>query len=198
MRRAVDSALLGLSILGLAIVLSGCGGSTAATAAGGGATPGPGGGSGDWSLLVDITAGANGATVVVSPADNWPAGAPADVPAFPGHLDSVMPERSHTAYGIVARMLFSGVRKEQFAAYLDKLRNAGFQLRGAVYYSAEAGQAAAQQRAKSGDYDAVIATKDTRNLTITVPSGDGRVTFDLDGLTQAESDALDAVSVPSA
>jgi hypothetical protein len=135
-----------------------------------------------------------------TPATDWPTTAPADVPPFPGRLDNLMTGR-RSDHGLGVRMFFSSVNRGQFESYVEALRAAGYAVKGVVYYadSTEAGQLAAQQRAARGDIDSVIAQKDPRHLTITVPNdADGLVTFDLDGLTQAENDALNTAAWPAA
>lgn len=194
--RTTGSIRFGLVIAGLAAVVAivagacGSGGSTSAPAGNGS------------SLTVDLTGSggaAPGATIDPASIVGWPATAPADVPAFPGKLDNLMVgRRTQNAFGV--RMFLSNVSRDQFNAYLGSLRAAGYKLQGIVLYSNDtaAGQAAAQQRADNGDIDTVIATNAPRRLNISVPSSDGRVTFDLDGLTQAENDAMNVVPWPAA
>jgi hypothetical protein len=194
--RPTGSIRSGLAVAGLAaalaIVLGACGGS--------GSTSAPAGNGS--SLTVDLTGSggvAPGASVDPASIVGWPATAPADVPAFPGKLENIMVgRRTQNAFGV--RMFFSNVSRDQFSAYLGSLRAAGFKLQGIVLYSNDTaeGQAAARRRADSGDIDTVIATNDPRRLNISVPRSDGRVTFDLDGLTKAENDAMNVVAWPAA
>jgi hypothetical protein len=143
---------------------------------------------------------AAGRTPRPTPATDWPTTAPADVPSFPGRLDNLMAGR-RSDHGLGVRMFFSSVNRGQFESYIEALRAGGYVVKGVVYYtdSTEAGQLSAQQRAARGDIDSVIARRDPRDLTITVPNdADGLVTFDLDGLTQAENDALNTAAWPAA
>jgi hypothetical protein len=189
MRRSATSGLLGLAVLGLAAVLSGCGGS------GPGATSGQGS-NGD--LTIEITGG-NGAAIAQSDIAGWPSSAPADVPAFPGHVDNLMVGRQN-GNGFGVRIFFSGVTKDKFGAYVGELRSAGYKVQGVVYYTDIPGADAtanAQARAGRGEYDAVKATKDPRRININVPATDDTVTYDLDGLTKDENDDMNVSSWPA-
>ncbi len=174
-----------VALASLVVLLAACG-------SGGGGSDGSGAGSGNDvgdAVGVDVTWTSDAAVV---PAPEWPAAAPADVPPFPGRLDEIMPQRRRIGedrFGV--RMFFSGVSQPQFRAYVVQLRGLGYVLGGVVYYSSEAGRDGAQARADGGDFDAVTAVSATRKINLTVPAGDaGTVTFDIDGLTQAESDAF--------
>jgi hypothetical protein len=162
---------------------------------------------------VGIGFGLTGGAAATIPPDataDWPASAPADVPAFPGTLENLMTGRqgggpgsggpANAAHRFGARLFFAEVPRASFDSYLAVLRAAGYVTDGVVYYSGETseGEAKAQQRAASGEFDAVIATRSPRILTITVPGADGGVTFDLDGLTEAENAALDVLPWPAA
>ncbi len=187
MRRSAKSGLLGLAVLALAAVLSGCGGSSAATGAQGSSG--------------DVTVAINGNGAAITPADiaGWPSTAPADVPAFPGHVDNLMVgRRNGNGYGV--RIFFSGVTKDKFGAYVGVLRSAGYKVQGVVYYTDIPGvdsNANAQARADRGEYDAVKATKDPRRINVNVPATDGTVTYDLDGLTKDENDAMNVSPWPA-
>jgi hypothetical protein len=179
--RSAKSGLLGLAVVALAAVLSGCGGSSPV----GSADP-----QSDGGLTIDI----NGNGAAIAPADiaGWPSTAPADVPAFPGHIDNLMVgRRNGNGYGV--RIFFSGVTKDKFGAYVGVLRSAGYKVQGVVYYTDIPGvdsNSNAQARAARGEYDAAKATKDPRRMNINVPGTDGTVTYDLDGLTKDENDAM--------
>jgi hypothetical protein len=102
-----------------------------------------------------------------------------------------MPQRRQAGDSYGVRMFFEGVGGDQFNAYLADLREAGYSLKGVVYYTEVEGEEHADERAARGEYDAVVATKTPKVVTVTVPSSSGdTVTFDIDGLTQAESDAM--------
>ncbi len=134
-----------------------------------------------------------------SASGGWPSTAPADIPPFPGHLDTILTGRDNgTDYGV--RLFFSGVSTGEFDEYLATLKSTGYTVTGIVYYREGAGaEEAANARAERGDYDAYSASNATRHLTITVPGPDGGgVTYDLDGLTLKESDAMNAVPWPAA
>ncbi len=121
----------------------------------------------------------------------WPSAMPADIPYFPGQLDMFMPQRRQSGDSYGVRMFFTGVTKQMLDDYVETLRQEGWTLKPEVYYTPPETEKDAAERAARGDYDAWIARKGTRVLTITVPSSDGdEVTFDVDGLTEAESDAL--------
>jgi hypothetical protein len=121
----------------------------------------------------------------------WPSAMPADIPYFPGQLDMFMPQRRQSGDSYGVRMFFTGVTKQMLDDYVETLRQEGWTLKPEVYYTPPETEEDAAERAARGDYDAWIARKGTRVLTITVPSSDGdEVTFDVDGLTEAESDAL--------
>ena len=179
--RFTRSLLAGLLVPVLAVAVLGCEGSgqTATPTI----NPCPG------CVSVDINGAAGGS---VTPAPNWPKAAPADIPAFPGHLDSVVAQRRQDTGGLLGvRMIFSKVPQSDFWTYLAELRGMGYRTQGLVYYSAGQSQSDAQARANKGDFDAVKASKLSRVLTITLPTGSNlQVTYDIDGLTQAESDAL--------
>jgi hypothetical protein len=116
---------------------------------------------------------------------------PSDIPCFPGQLDMFMPQRRQSGDSYGVRMFFTGVTKQMLDDYVETLRQEGWTLKPEVYYTPPETEEDAAERAARGDYDAWIARKGTRVLTITVPSSDGdEVTFDVDGLTEAESDAL--------
>jgi hypothetical protein len=128
-------------------------------------------------------------------AQAWPSAMPADIPYFPGRLDNFMPQRRQSGDSYGVRMFFSGVTQAQFQAYLDELKKAGYTLQPQVYYQPPETEEDAQRRADRGDYDAWIATRSPRVLTLSVPGPNGgEVTFDIDGLTKAESDALPGLS----
>ena len=101
MRPTVTSSRLGgLLALGLAAVISGCGGGGPAVA------------------TAEVRAGpdrrhrrmAAGAPSRRADIDGWPSTAPADVPAFPGHVDNMMVGRQNgNGYGV--RIFFSGVTR---------------------------------------------------------------------------------------
>lgn len=165
MRGFVGSRMAAVALaVGLAVALAACGGNGA--------------------FKPDLEGtGRYGAVV---PSEDWPAGAPADVPAFPGHLDNLMGGGSSRV-----RMFFSGVSGDQFNAYLADLREAGYTLKGVAYYTEAQGEEHAEEEAARGEYDAVVATREPKKVTMTVPATpDGSVTFDIDGLTQAERDAM--------
>jgi len=188
MRRSAKSGLLGLAVLGFAAALSGCGGGSVA----------PAGQQSDGGLTIDISG--NGVSIASTDTQGWPSTAPADVPAFPGHVDNLMVGRQNgNGYGV--RIFYSGVTTEKMGAYVGALRSAGYKVQGVVYYTDIPGadsNANAQARAARGEYDAVRATKDPRRLNISVPAGsDGNVTYDLDGLTKAENDAMNVASWPA-
>jgi hypothetical protein len=128
-------------------------------------------------------------------AQAWPSAMPADIPYFPGHLDTFMPQRRQSGDSYGVRMFFTGVTQAQFQAYLDELKTAGYTLQPKVYYQEPDTEEHAKERAARGDYDAWVATKPPRVLTLTVPGPNGgEITFDVDGLTKAESDALPGLS----
>ncbi len=159
----------------LAIGLAGCGHSSG-TAGGGGAVPSfP-----DWA---DNPGQSYGALEV------WPSGMPADIPPFGGHMGMIM-KRGETDSGYSVRMFFDGISDGQFEAYLATLRAAGYSLKGEVYYTPPETEDEAKARAARGDYDAWKATRSPREVALSVPKGSGQVVVDVDGLTQAESDAL--------
>jgi hypothetical protein len=121
----------------------------------------------------------------------WPSAMPSDIPYFPGQLDMFMPQRRQSGDSYGVRMFFTSVTKQMLDDYVETLRQEGWTLKPEVYYTPPETEEDAAERAARGDYDAWIARKGTRVLTITVPSSDGdEVTFDVDGLTEAESDAL--------
>ena len=188
MRLSRKSGWLALGALATAAVLSGCGGSSS------GSSPAGGRGAGT-SVVVDISG--NGGTIDPSQIQGWPSTAPSDVPAFPGTVDNLMVGRQNgNGYGV--RIFFSGVTTEEFGAYLSALHAAGYKVQGIVYYSdAPNAEANAQARAARGEYDAVRATKDPRRINISVPAADGRLTYDLDGLTKAENDAMNVAPWPA-
>jgi hypothetical protein len=174
-----------VAVATLVTALGGCGGSSATGAAGTAGAQGNGGN----SITVDVPTG--GAGVSLPPIEGWPATAPADVPSFPGRLDSLMPQRAVESCGIRARMFFRGVSRDGFFAYVQVLRANGYQIKGTVFYSEQGGKSEAERRAAMGDVDEIAATKGTRVLVVAAPaSADEVTTFDLCGLTQAESDAL--------
>jgi hypothetical protein len=131
MRRAVESALFSLSILGLAIILAGCGGTGATTAPGTGATTAPGGASAHWSPTVDVTAGGNGATASVSLADGWPA-AWVDLPApdWCALKPLDLPNITDTSLTIYCRYgtTDQSLNDQAVQAYLVTLTSRGFHL----------------------------------------------------------------------
>jgi hypothetical protein len=134
-----------------------------------------------------------------STSDGWPSTAPADIPPFPGHLDMILAGRDNgTDYGV--RLFFSDVSTGDFDEYLATIKSAGYTVTGIVYYRDGAGaEEDANARAARGDYDAYSASNATRRLTITVPGPDGGgVTYDLDGLTLEESDAMNTAPWPAA
>ncbi len=85
--------------------------------------------------------------------------------------------------------------REGFAGYLAVLKGAGFALKGYVLYSDSQGEQDAQARAQRGDIDEVVAIKGRYELTISAPGSDGSVSFDADGLTEAEAKAMIEVTV---
>ncbi len=121
----------------------------------------------------------------------WPSAMPSDVPAFPFQIESFMPQRRQSGDTFGVRIFFVGVTKQGLDAYLAQLRAAGYKLEPKVYYTPPETEEDANRRAAAGDYDAWVATKSPRVISITVPqTPQGDVTFDLDGLNRAESDAL--------
>lgn len=119
----------------------------------------------------------------------WPSAMPTDIPALSGHMNMIM-KRGELGGSYSVRMFFDGISDGQFEAYVAALKKAGYSLKGQVYYSAPETEEEAEARAARGDYDVWIATRTPRELTLSIPNGSGQVTIDLDGLTQAESDAL--------
>jgi hypothetical protein len=119
----------------------------------------------------------------------WPSAMPADVPPFSGHMSMIM-KRGESGGSYSVRMFFDGISDEQFEAYIETLRQEGWALKPETYYTPPETEEDAAERAARGDYDAWIATRAPRSMTLSVPHGSGQVTFDLGGLTQAESDAL--------
>jgi hypothetical protein len=161
----------------LAIGLAGCG-SGSSTA--GGDVPGG-----------DIPSGFVRPSIPGRGGQAWPSAMPSDIPYFGAELDTFMPQRTQHGdlYGV--RMFFVGVTLDQLNDYVETLRRAGWALKPEVYYTPPETEEEADARAAKGDYDAWVATKSPRVLTISVPhSEDGMITFDVDGLTKAESDAL--------
>ena len=183
----------------LAMALLGCGGSTATTpratagdGAAGSASPSDGGGGGGGELTVDVpgSGGPGGGGATLPPGIDWPAGVPADIPPFPCNLKMVL-SQTETERGIWVRIFCNGVSKDQFARYLAELRAGGYKIQGTVFYSGEGEKAEAERRAAAGDIDEVTAALGNRLLTIGVPkSADDTIAFDMDGLTQAEADAV--------
>ncbi len=174
LRRLVGVSVVVVLALGLAACGSGSGGSG-----------GPGAASGDPGAFVRPSLPEMGGPKA------WPSAMPADIPAFPYYLDSFMPQRRQSGDSYGVRMFFTGVTKQQLDAYLDQLRAAGYKLEPKVYYTPPQTEEDANRRAAAGDYDAWVATKAPRVITVTVPqTAQGEVTFDVDGLTKAESDAL--------
>ena len=161
----------------LAVGLSGCGsGSSSSSIA-------PGGVPGDSDFVRPSIPG--------SGPQAWPSAMPSDIPYFPGQLDMFMPQRRQSGDSYGVRMFFTGVTKQMLDDYVETLRQEGWTLKPEVYYTPPETEEEANERAARGDYDAWVARKGTRVLTITVPNtDDGFVTFDVDGLTKAESDAL--------
>jgi len=131
-----------------------------------------------------------GGTIDASAIDGWPSASPADIPAFPGHVDMVMGGRqSGDSYGV--RVFLSGVTVPNLETYLATLVADGYSVVGVVYQSDFEAEADANARAQRGDFDAMEATKGVRELTITVPqTADGQITVDIDGLTQDEAAAM--------
>jgi hypothetical protein len=128
----------------------------------------------------------------VAPSQGWPWNM-ADVPPFPGTLDTSSLGTGHlgvgdSGYGSCT-LNFLGVTHKQFQAYAMLLRANGFQLEGLVYYNSD--ENAAKAKGEAGQIDQLVAVKSPRTLTIWAPSGDGgAVRFDISGLTQPELDAI--------
>jgi hypothetical protein len=162
-----------MGVLAVGLALGGC-------AAGGGQAAGPGVGQGAETAGPGV-------------ADGWPSGAPADIPAFPGHLETYLSGRQGGSGLVGARLFFTDVSEADFAAYRSTLQDLGYDIEGVVQYSENGSQENAQRRADAGDIDAIVATKGDRRLTVTVPYG-GTVSFDMDGLTAEELDAVDATA----
>jgi hypothetical protein len=127
----------------------------------------------------------------VAPSQGWPWPNMTDVPPFPGTVDagtSTLTGRVTVgAGGGSLTLTITGVSHEQFQAYAMLLRRSGYQVSGLNYYNSDPD--AARARAARGDVDEVVATKGSRRLDIHAPSN-GRVRFTIQGLTQAEVDAL--------
>jgi hypothetical protein len=172
-----SSRLAGISAaVVLAIGVAGCGSSSSSGGDGGGVVPSfP-----DWAGGPDRSYG---------PMEAWPSAMPADIPPLSGHMNMIM-KRGESGGSYSVRMFFDGVSDGQFEAYVATLRKAGYSLKGEVYYTPPETEKEAEARAARGDYDVWVATLSPRELTLSIPNGSGQVTVDLDGLTQAESDAL--------
>jgi hypothetical protein len=165
----------------LAVGLAGCGSSASPTS-----NPGDSGG-GNGASPSDF----GWPSIPGSGPQAWPSAMPSDIPYFPGQLDMFMPQRRQSGDSYGVRMFFLGVTKQMLDDYVETLRQEGWTLKPEVYYTPPETEEEASARAARGDYDAWVASKGTRVLTITVPNtDDGFVTFDVDGLTKAESDAL--------
>jgi len=196
MRRVVGYLFV---IAGLTAALGGCAGSAGPTS--NGPASGNPGASGrpttsqtlaaspadQTGIPVDVTTGNAGDATAAA---GWPAGSPSDIPPFPGALQPNFWSPRQTQAGYAIRLFFSGVSQAGFAGYLAELRGADFHLQGYVLYSEGQSEQDAQARAASGDVDEVVATKDRYTLTISAPGSDGTVSFDVDGLTQAEALAM--------
>jgi hypothetical protein len=182
------------------VTLAGCGGATGGGTTGGGTTTTVPGG-----LTIDLPGGGQGGDAAQASPVGWPPAAPADIPPFPGTVENLMTGRqggsSDAEHRFGVRIFYGGVTRDAYDAYLASLRTAGYALKGIVYYTdaTAEGEANARRRADAGDYDAAIATKAPRVLTVTVPAtAEGEITLDIDGLTQAENTALNVVAWPAA
>jgi hypothetical protein len=136
---------------------------------------------------VDVTTGDAGAAASAS---GWPAGSPTEIPPFPGTVRPNFWSPTQMESGYRIRLFFDGVTRDAFAGYLARLKQAGFSLQGYVFYSGGQSKQDAEARAQRGDFDEVVATKDRYKLTLSVPGSDGVVSFDAEGLTEAEAKAM--------
>lgn len=205
-----------LVVVGLVFGIAGCGGSGSASTApstgpGGSAAsgsagssfaiptvpvlgssvPNPGGNDGS-GITVDVPTG-SGAAPFGAP---WPAGSPTDIPPFPGQMEPNWFSPSASSLGYYMRFFFDGVTRDATLAYLGQLKANGFTLKGIVLYSESQGEQDAQARAARGDIDEVVATKGSLKLTVGIPAaGPGAtVSFDVDGLTLAQANAMRSLS----
>jgi hypothetical protein len=158
---------------------------------------GEAGGGGDGRVTADLT-GAVRTGPTLAPGSGWPEAMPPDIPPYPGTANMMLSQQTETERGIWIRIFVSGVSPQQFAIYEDELRAAGYSLKGTVFYSSDLGEtkADAERRAAAGDVDEITASKGNRLLTIGVPKSEAdAIAFDIDGLTQAEADAITAGSI---
>ncbi len=201
-----------LALVALVVLVAGCG-------SGGGSGPGGGGGAGGSSAVVPSGAGGGGddgsgaggdggvtadlsgsarTGAPMAPGTGWPAAMPADIPPYPGTANMMLSQETETERGIWIRIFVGGVSPEQFDAYVAELRAAGYSIKGTAFYSSDLGEtkADAERRAAAGDVDEITASHGNRLLTIGVPKSTADViAFDIDGLTQAEADAITANAI---
>ncbi|MCP3995483.1 MAG: hypothetical protein GY722_10515 [bacterium] len=118
---------------------------------------------------------------------DWPSYIPADIPPLGGEITAVMGGSDRL------RMFFEGVSDDMVMAYIEQLRDLGYDLDFVVYETPASGDRA-QERADAGEWDAVRATKG--DYRINLAFGEGNGTMDIEGLP---SDAISPdVSWPAA
>ncbi|PKO14443.1 MAG: hypothetical protein CVU39_14410 [Chloroflexi bacterium HGW-Chloroflexi-10] len=147
------------------------------------------------TLSKDITADVAAVTdIQVLPEDSqWPKELPAELPVLDAPIETVM------AAGTLVRIFYVGVSEETFLDYLGRLKAAGCELQAVVYNSNPTSDENAKKRAQRGEYDAIYTSLDDLDLRLEVSwdGGEGRVTYDIDGLNTETAAAIDAPDWPA-
>ncbi len=90
----------------------------------------------------------------------WPAYIPADIPPLHDSIRTVIEGSTHV------RIFYHGLSQEQIDAYLELLKNNGFQLEYVVYKDERLPDEVAEKRLMEGDFDAVHITKGPYHLNM--------------------------------